>query len=227
MDGLAKKPGTVRGTVIPLACSASVTTVVGRSSSEVLIGDPLILAIESEIAFAYERRSFLALGFFVIHVLGQSYGRRSSDSSMLACSHDQVKKRFAERGTHDVAFGTEPAAGKIADSFLTAVYANEQQDDYFGIPRAEFKNLVWSKGIVWAPDGDGAFDDGSYVLQFDVQDQVRVIAFESEGCAHVPASLSDLWLPANDFYKTLEDWRVAFTAEWTSLPKESEDATER
>jgi hypothetical protein len=192
----------------------------------VLIGDPRVLAIESEITRAYARRSFLAHGFFAIHVLGQTYGRRSSDSSMLACSHDQIERRIAERGAHNVAFGAEPAAGKVADSFLNAVYANEQQDDYFGIPRPEFTNLVWSKHIIWAPDGDEAFDDGSYVLQLDVQDQARVIAFKSEGCSHVPGSLSDLWLSADDFYKTLEDWRVAFIAEWTLLPKEL-DSTAR
>jgi hypothetical protein len=110
---------------------------------------------------------------------------------------------------------------------LNAVYADEQRDDYFGIPRTEFTNLICSKHIVWAPDGDEAFDDGSYVLQFDLRDQARVIAFKSEGCVHVPGSLSDLWLSADDFYKTLNDWRLAFMAEWTSLSKEPEGSTAR
>ncbi len=192
-----------------------------------LIGDPSVLAIESEIAHAYERRGFLALGFFIIHVRGRAYGKRSSDSSLLACSHDAVEKRVAKRGTHRVPFGGESAAEKIADSFLNAVYANEQRDSYFGIPRTEFVRLIYSKDIVWPPDGDEAFDDGSYVLQFDVQDQSRVIAFKSEGCLHVPGSVRDVWLSADDFYKILRDWREAFVVEWESLPKEPEDSTVR
>ncbi|MGC2473729.1 MAG: Imm42 family immunity protein [Candidatus Sulfotelmatobacter sp.] len=191
-----------------------------------LIGDPSILAIESEITHAYERRSFLALGFFAIHVSGRSYGRRSSDSSMLACSHDEVERRIAARGAHTAAFAESDAA-KIADSFLSAVYANEQQDNYFGIPRAEFVDLIYSKNIVWAPDGDSAFDDGSCVLQFDVEDQARVIAFKSERCMNVPDSVRDIWLPADHFYKILKDWQGTFIAEWASLPKEPEDPTVR
>ena len=45
---------------------------------------------------------------------------------------------------------------------------------------------------MWAPDGDEPFDDASYVLQFDVKDRVRLIAFKSsEGYLHDPATLSD------------------------------------
>ena len=33
-----------------------------------IVGDPSIFAIESGITKAYERPSFLALGFFVLHV---------------------------------------------------------------------------------------------------------------------------------------------------------------
>ena len=36
--------------------------------------------------------------------------------------------------------------------------------------------MQWA--LVSAPDGDEAFDDGSYVLQFDVGDRVRLIAFK-------------------------------------------------
>ena len=192
-----------------------------------LIGDPSVLAIESEVTRAYARRSFLALGSFVIHVRGRGYGRGSSDSSMLACSHDEVERRVAERGSHTVVFGAESDVAKIADAFLNAVYADEQQDHHFGIPRAEFTNLVYSKHLIWAPEGDEGFDDGSYVLQFDVQDQARVIAFKNENCVHAPGSLREVWLPADDFYKILRDWREAFVKEWASLPKEPEDSTVR
>jgi hypothetical protein len=75
------------------------------------------------------------------------------------------------------------------------------------------------------PDGDEAFDDRSYVLQFDVGDRVRLIAFRPmEGsCLHDPATLRDVWLVANDFYRILQDWLDAFEAEWASMPKVSDE----
>jgi len=73
---------------------------------------------------------------------------------------------------------------------------------------------------MWAPDDDEAFDDGSYVLQFDVEGRVRVIAFRStEDYVHDPATLSDVWLPIQGFYGVLSQWRDASVREWAALPK--------
>jgi hypothetical protein len=187
-----------------------------------IVGNPPVFAIESGITEAYERLSFRSLGFFVIHIGGRSYGRRAPDSSMLACSFDEVESRIAERGGHTAPFSAEPDAGKIADAFLNAVFADEQEESYFGIPLPEFCELFYtaSRDCKWAPDGDEAFNDGSYVLQFDVSERVRLIAFKcKEGYRHDPDTLSDLWLPADDFYQTLQHWRDAFEAEWAAAKK--------
>jgi hypothetical protein len=40
------------------------------------------------------------------------------------------------------------------------------------------RDMIYSRHILWAPDGDAAFDDGSYILQFDVDERVRLIAFK-------------------------------------------------
>jgi hypothetical protein len=67
---------------------------------------------------------------------------------------------------------------------------------------------------------DEAFDDGSYVLQFDVGDRVRLIAFKSdESYRHASGTLSDVWLPADEFYNVLREWRDAFEAAWMAAPK--------
>jgi hypothetical protein len=74
-----------------------------------------------------------------------------------------------------------------------------------------------------APDGDEAFDDGSFVLQFDVGDRVRLIAFKScHNYLHDAGSLSDVWLAADDFYGILRQWHDAFESEWESTPKTEE-----
>jgi hypothetical protein len=92
-----------------------------------MIGSPSVLAVESSITRAYERLSCRALGFFVIHVGGRCYGGRSVDATMMACSFDEVESRIALRGSHSVPFASEPDAGKIADRFRSALYAEKQR----------------------------------------------------------------------------------------------------
>jgi hypothetical protein len=191
-----------------------------------IVGNPSVFAVESGIVQAYKRLSFRALGFFVIYVGGRCYGNRSPDSTMLACSYDEIQRRLAERGSHTSPFAAEAEAGKIADAFRDAFYAQKQRDSYFGIPWSEFSDIIRSKRIMWAPDGDEAFDDGSYVLQFDVHDRVRLIAFKSgQDDLHDPATINDMWLTADEFYGVLQRWHDLFEAEWVSMPKVSSDAS--
>jgi hypothetical protein len=194
-----------------------------------IVGNPGVFAIESAITNAYERLSFRALGFFVIHVGGRRYGVHKPDATMLACSFDAVERRLSRRGMHTAPFAAEPDAGRIADAFRDACYAGIcPQEGYFGMCEAEFCKLFdWdsSRELLWAPDGDEAFDDGSYVLQFDVADRVRVIAFRSVegGYPHDPSTLNDVWLNDGTFYDVLQRWRDAFEAAWRIAPKVSED----
>jgi hypothetical protein len=185
---------------------------------KLIIGDPTIFAIESGITQAYHRLNFRALGFFVVHVNGQRYGVHELDGTMLACSFDEVERRIAHRGTHTAPFAVEPAAEKIAAAFLNAAYADGQRQSFFGIPLEDFTELFHRNGLVWAPDGDEAFDDDSHILQFDILDHVRVIAFRNTG-NYAPTTLSEIWVDADCFYGVLQQWRDAFETEWKSLPK--------
>jgi hypothetical protein len=190
-----------------------------------MVGDPSVLAVESRITRAYERLSFRAIGYFVIHVGGRRYGVQLPEASMLVCSFDSVARRIARRGEHAAPFASGRDAGLIADAVRRALYADgEERELFFGIPRAEFSELIYSKDIVWAPDGDEAFDDHSCVLQFDVRDRVRLIAFKSSEAdySHDHTTLTDVWLPADDFYKALQNWHDAFEDEWTAMPKVAE-----
>jgi hypothetical protein len=185
-----------------------------------IIGDPSILAIESEITLAYEQQSFLALGFFAIHAGGRRYGVHKPDATMMGCSFDEVERRVAARGSHVAPFA-ERDATNIVEAFRGAVYADKQADTYLEMSVRAFVDIIYSNNIAWAPDGDEAFDDGSYVLQFDVANRVRVIAFKrGQDRLHDPSTLRDVWLPADDFYSVLQRWHIAFAAEWGDLPKE-------
>src|SRR5215471_13633512 len=179
------------------------------------VGDTSVFAIESEITRAFERPSWRGLGFFVIHVAGQSYGIKSPGQSMLACSFDEVGSRINGRGTHQAPFA-EAAAIDIANAYTSAVYLdNNGNETYFGMSETEFTKTLYSNSLVWAPDGDEAFDDGSYVLQFDVGDRVRLIAFKCPDTLVDPASVREVWISSDIFYNALRQWRDTFTAEWS------------
>jgi hypothetical protein len=40
------------------------------------------------------------LGYFVINILGQSYGIKEEDATALACSYEEVLRRIHDRGKH-------------------------------------------------------------------------------------------------------------------------------
>ncbi|EEF57997.1 Imm42 family immunity protein [Pedosphaera parvula] len=183
-------------------------------------GDKTRFAIESGISKAYESLGSRALGYFVIYIREHCYGVYAPDATLLACSYGTVKELIARRGKHTTPFATEPDAGAIADAFRDSRYAPDKIDEpFFGI--SNFSDIVSDSNMQWAPDGDEAFDDGSYVLQFDVGDRVRLIAFRSieEGYHHDPRTLEDIWLGADEFYSILQQWLENFTSAWTAAPK--------
>lgn len=186
-----------------------------------VVGDPSVLAIESSITQPYGRLSQRALGFFVIHVGGKSYGVRSPEATLLACSFDAVGRRIARRGQHCVVFGSEATAAKIVDAVHGAMYDEARQDErFFGMSADELREALASNEIVWAPDGDAAFDDGGHVLQFDQGDEVRLIAFKNVGHQDdVLGTLVEIWMNADEFYGLLNKWYCRFEAEWTATLK--------
>jgi hypothetical protein len=123
------------------------------------------------------------------------------------------------RGTHQALFA-EAAPVDIANAYTSAVYLdNNQSEMHFSLSESQFTRTLYSNSLVWAPDGDEAFDDGSYVLQFDVGDRVRLIAFKRPDWFVDPASVREVWLSADTFYFTLCQWRDSFISEGVSLPK--------
>jgi hypothetical protein len=186
-----------------------------------MIGNPNIFAIESEIAEVSEHLSQMALGYFVLHITGRCYGVRQLDATMLGCSFNKVGRRIARRGSHNAPFLFDAGAAEIAHAFRRALYNFCKDDEkFFGMDQAQFEREVHSKSLEWAPDGDEAFDDGSFVLQIDFEDRVRLIAFRSsEDGLFDPGSLGDVSLSQDDFYGILQGWKDKFVAEWESMPK--------
>lgn len=182
-----------------------------------IIGSPDRFAIESTITQAFEQPSQLALGYFILHVAGQAYGVRAEDATLLACSFDEVRDRVVRRGAHSAPGIQTLDATSIADRFIRSYLRGEiDGDETFGEPQLQ---VLFQSHVKWAPDGDEAFDDGSYVFQFDIDDQTRLVAFRNE--EHGVEDVSEIWLPADEFYSILSRWLAAFEDEWRRRDKKA------
>ncbi len=189
-----------------------------------IVGDPKIFAIESEITEAYARLSFRALGYFLIYVRGIRYGVFEPNATMLGCSLGEVEKRIAKRGTHVLPILQECDASAIAEAFTSARFRDSSADDCLSLAPDELDSMIVAAEVDWAPDGDEAFDDGSYVLQFDMGEAVRLVAFTrpyEDGSINY-STLTDVQLSDEKFYRILSDWRDAFLAAWESAEKKAD-----
>jgi len=192
----------------------------------VIIGNKSNFAIEFGITKAYAELGLFALGFFTIHLSDIRYGVYEPDTTALGCSFDEVRERFLHRGKHIAPFATEPDAHKIAVAFSDAIYAPDQEnEEFFGLSLESFSKLFYSNKLMWAPDGDEAFDDGSYILHFDLGNQVRLIGFKrDQGHYHDPLTLTDIYLEADEFYKILQTCAEAIEEEWKAALKRQNDS---
>jgi len=131
----------------------------------------------------------------------------SPEATMLAVSFDEVGRRLTRRGTHVADFSAAMEPGKLADIY---------RDAFFNVGNVgelkPFEDASSSSRIQWAPDGDEAFDDGSYVLQFDVEDFVRLVGLGAELMVitihrHSPKSGSRRMI-------FTESWRIGAVPSW-------------
>ena len=98
-----------------------------------IVGDPSRFAIESSITEFCGSPSQIALGFFVIHVQGQSYGIRDPKATMLGLPLQTVSEFIAQTGTHRFPIGGEPDAILWPNSMLASVYSDRQPELFFGM----------------------------------------------------------------------------------------------
>jgi len=149
------------------------------------------------------------------------YGVREEDATLLACSLDSVRQRITERGNHVVSFGEKFEPQEIAEAYAKAAYSETSLEAIFlDLSMYEFKDEGLKAGILWAPDGDAAFDDGGHVLQFDCGEMVRLIAFvNNDNVASFGGTVREIWLPADEYYGILDEWQRKFTSEWSRAHK--------
>ena len=180
-----------------------------------IFGNPQSFAIDTEIC---EEWGESGIGWFNLLIRGQRYGVHGRDATALGCSFDALNNRLSKRGSHRFEFADLEAA-LIADSFGLSIYAPDEDPRYgLTVPKERFATAAYDAKIMWAPDGDEAFDDDSFVLQFDVGDRVRLIGFRNNpgDYVHDPGTLRDVSLEADCFYRVLESCSLWIAAHRTS-----------
>jgi hypothetical protein len=158
----------------------------------------------------------MAIGYFSISIDGRAYGVKRKDASLLACSYDAVVRRLKASDSHRLSFGDKHPAHFYVHELLRAHLGDSSYQRCFtDEEREEFVAKLFSHELWWAPDGDAAFDDGSYVIQMDYPNYVRVIGFKYlESQSETLASISELRMDSGEFYDVLEEWSGRFLEDW-------------
>ena len=145
---------------------------------------------------------------------------------MLACSFDEVETRITRRGSHTASFSNEPDTITIASAINNSIYGPEDKEGKpLGMSPPQLRDLIYTHRLLWAPDGNEAFDDGSRIIHLDVDSRVRLIGFLLEDQRRGdryhpdPSTLRDQWLDADEFYDILLQWRDATLSEWLASLK--------
>ena len=109
------------------------------------------------------------------------------NATMLACSISEVERRIGARGRHAAHFATDPDAGKIADAFRDAAYdpnPDFAESCFLGMPQEQLRQLFYARHLVWAPDGDEAFEANTHQAERPARRSAdrRGAEFNNAGC---------------------------------------------
>jgi Immunity protein 42 len=184
--------------------------------TRLLVGDVSRFVIETAIKESYDSESQMALGSFVVHVAGKSYGVSAADATLLAVPFCSIRRRIAMRGQHCAPFSKFRDATALVEALVSAVYRETRPHEMaFELSMIEIAKILDDNFIDWGPDGDESFDDGSHIYQFDVGDSVRIEACKNRNDDDL--CLSEIWLPSDEFYGILDNWQRQFDLEWCTL----------
>lgn len=183
-----------------------------------IVGQKSRFALEIDILEAYDIASLFALGRFRIFIAGAEYGSSFSDSTYLAPSIDALRRRVSRRGSHVACFDWNIETRSIISAVEGAIYQEEKQPSVFqGVSKEDLQKSLYSDGVMMAPDGSSAFDDGSRILHLERACQSRLIGWKM-----TPTGLADISscvLDSNSVFGTINDALIEIQNEWARRPK--------
>jgi hypothetical protein len=184
-----------------------------------IIGDTQRFAIESTIEEAFYERSILFNGYLFIHLNGRRYGSGYLSAASGFCG--EVEESLRWRGRHTLSMSRRCTSQRIAELVYSAVYRDEHQFRGLAEERSSVRSEHYENKLSLAASDIEAWDDGTFVLQIDEDDSVRVIAFMScdEDAGQLIDCVEERRLSAAEYYGVLEAWRDACEEEWRASKK--------
>lgn len=163
-----------------------------------IFGSKAIFAIEVEVNNCFYDK-FIGEGKFLVYIYDTAYGLDKNYATTFLCIMDDLRKFSQNSSNVDVDLSNYTAY-EIAMCYYCQNYSEQDLSMYSDDLLRKSKKLE-----VWAPEA--AFDDGSYLIQFDNNGKTRLVAFKScskEGiCTVKKKSVSEITLDSNEFKKIL------------------------
>lgn len=181
-------------------------------------GNRSIFGIESGVFEFIENPNQLGIGYFIIQMDGKEFGVKKERATILGNSYWEIKARLARKGRHTISFGEVASAAAISCSIANIIYNRHFKSEILNAEEIdELVRKLYENDLVWAPDGDSAFDDGSHIIQIDCENYVRLICFNNDETEDATLnSIVDLKISSLEYYGILADWRAQFSQNWTS-----------
>jgi hypothetical protein len=176
--------------------------VIGKANK--LIGDRNQFAFDIRVCRLTPNLYYKGIGYFLIYVNGVRYGLSHCEAETLVSPYEAMKKRLQFRGGHVAEFSQYPDPKEIALAVWEPGYGEVQKETYAGLPIDRVVEMVHSGHIDWFPCGGSGFDDGSDIIQFDIGDKVRIIGYRVLDIYGTLADITDIQMPADEFYSLLQ-----------------------
>ena len=142
---------------------------------------------------------YIGEGNFIVHINNFSYGLREEYATVYLCIIDILKNFHLEFKNTDL--GLEKfSKNEIAMYHYMQKYGEVDSTEYDKFLLQKTQHLT-----EWLPES--AFDDGSHVLHFDVDEKVRLIGYKScsidEHFCVEESSVNEIFIPRIEFAEIL------------------------
>ncbi|NIJ64636.1 hypothetical protein FHR20_001567 [Sphingomonas leidyi] len=158
----------------------------------------------------------MGIGYFLIHVGGKQYGVKKPRACVMGNSYNEIVSRISQEGEHRLSFSSKIDSKELSIYIANSIYNRGFEGGVIPAQWSkEIDDSLYANALMWAPDGDSAFDDGSHIVQVDDEQRVRITAFvNAETQGEFENSISDVILGQETFYETLGAWAREFDGQW-------------
>ncbi len=178
-----------------------------KINEPIVVGTKSRFAVETCVSAVFPENRNSLLGYFVIHILGQRYGVYEPDASMLGNSIDVVLSLIENEGFHKLSIAKDFPAETFVRWYMRCFSEYDTPEQrMLGNTGSNLWDEFKRNEILWAPDGDEAFDDGSHVFVLDYESTVRLIGCTYRDYQPIEGTVESVMLERSEFYGILRQW---------------------